>query len=101
MGMPQTDTVVRALPDGGNRYEVVDGELLVTPAPRLSHQSSCGLLFVQLFEYVRANAIGMALFSPADIEFYGTISARFLRTPHVIPSEARDLPLSPNKKVPR
>ena len=30
---------VRALPDDGNRYEVVYGELLVTPAPRPWHQS--------------------------------------------------------------
>jgi len=26
-------------PDDGNRYEVVHGELLVTPAPRAVHQS--------------------------------------------------------------
>ena len=26
--------MVRALPDDGNRYETVRGELLVTPAPR-------------------------------------------------------------------
>ena len=37
MGMPQQATrwtadMVRALPGDGNRYEVVDGELLVTPA---------------------------------------------------------------------
>ena len=41
MGMPQathgwTAEMARALPDDGNRYEVVDGELLVTPAPRLT-----------------------------------------------------------------
>ena len=29
-----TADMVRALPDDGNRYEVVYGELLVTPAPR-------------------------------------------------------------------
>ncbi len=38
MGMPQPATrwtaeMVRALPEDGHRYEVVDGELLVTPAP--------------------------------------------------------------------
>ena len=30
--------MVRSLPDDGNRYETVRGELLVTPAPRLLHQ---------------------------------------------------------------
>ena len=29
-----TAEMVRQLPDDGNRYEVVYGELLVTPAPR-------------------------------------------------------------------
>ena len=33
-----TADMVRALPDDGKRYEVVYGELLVTPAPRLWHQ---------------------------------------------------------------
>jgi hypothetical protein len=32
-----TAEMVRALPDDGNRYEVVYGELLVTPAPRRLH----------------------------------------------------------------
>ena len=39
MGMPAqipyyTVDMVRAIPDDRNRYEVVHGELLVTPAPR-------------------------------------------------------------------
>jgi Uma2 family endonuclease len=45
MGMPQaaqrwTPAMVRALPDDGNRYEVVAGELLVTPAPSFDHQQT-------------------------------------------------------------
>ena len=43
MGMPaqQTDwtaEMARALPEDGNRYEVLDGELFVTPAPSWKHQ---------------------------------------------------------------
>jgi Uma2 family endonuclease len=30
--------MVRALPDDGNRYETVHGELLVSPSPRYGHQ---------------------------------------------------------------
>ncbi len=33
-----TAEMVRGLPDDGNRYETVHGELLVTPAPRMWHQ---------------------------------------------------------------
>ena len=36
--MYYTAEMVRALPDDGNRYETVHGELLVTPAPRPWHQ---------------------------------------------------------------
>ncbi len=73
MGMPQQATrwtaeMVRALPDDGNRYEVVDGELLVTPAPAILHQRAVSLLLILLEEYARNAGIGEALTSPADIE---------------------------------
>lgn len=42
MSMPAivyyTADMVRALPEDGNRYETVHGELLVSPSPRLTHQ---------------------------------------------------------------
>ncbi len=60
---------VLALPDDGNRYEVLDGELFVTPAPTWRHQGALGELYAPLREYVRAHALGMTLFSPADITF--------------------------------
>ncbi len=39
---------VRALPDDGNRYELVRGELLVTPSPRAWHQEIVARLLVAL-----------------------------------------------------
>ena len=74
MGMPQTARrwtaeMVRALPDDGKRYEVVDGELLVTPAPRLPHQDAVMVLSADIRLYVRAHRIGHLFVSPADIEF--------------------------------
>ncbi len=74
MGMPHaterwTAEMVRALPDDGNRYEVVDGELLVTPAPRLPHQEAVTQLILIIRPYVDRHGIGCALMSPADIEF--------------------------------
>ena len=59
---------VRALPDDGLRYEVVDGELLVTPAPRWAHQRAVAELFVILREHVRRHRLGEVTFSPADVE---------------------------------
>ncbi len=76
MGMPDTLTPVywtadmaRHLPDDGNRYEVVYGELLVTPAPRLWHQQLVGRLHVALAKYLEIHRAGVVLASPADISW--------------------------------
>lgn len=60
---------VRQLPDDGNRYEVVYGELLVTPSPRLPHQVIVTRLLVALHEYLAEYPVGVALTSPADISW--------------------------------
>jgi len=64
-----TAEMVRALPDDGKRYETVHGELLVAPAPRLSHQELAGRVFERLRSYLRVEPVGHALFSPADISW--------------------------------
>lgn len=74
MGMPalQTDWTVEralALPADGNRYEVLDGELFVTPAPSWTHQAAVGALYAHLREHVAAHQLGWAMLSPADIVF--------------------------------
>jgi Uma2 family endonuclease len=62
---------VYAFPDDGNRYEVVRGELLVTPAPRLAHQGVVTRLVARLAEYLRPLDLERSLFvGPADI-FWG------------------------------
>ena len=65
-----TADMVRALPDDANRYEVVHGELLVTPAPRAWHQELVGRLFYALRTYVDVAAADLHVFaSPADISW--------------------------------
>ena len=60
---------VRALPDEpGKRFECVDGELLVSPSPRLPHQSIVGFLFRELDAYARAQGAGAVFMAPGDIE---------------------------------
>ncbi len=62
--------MVRALPDDGNRYETVHGELLVTPAPGGRHQRVLARLFGALDPYLRDHGIPeQILWSPADISF--------------------------------
>jgi Uma2 family endonuclease len=60
---------VLALPDDGKRYELVDGELLVSPSPRRLHQIALAGLFRPVDAYVRIHRLGTTLFSPADLSF--------------------------------
>jgi Uma2 family endonuclease len=64
-----TAGMVRAMPDDGNRYEVVYGELLVTPAPRLWHQVLVQRLILALGNYLEREPVGLVLSSPADISW--------------------------------
>ncbi len=62
-----TADMVRALPEDGNRYEVVYGELLVTPSPRMWHEVLIHRLFGALHEYLTREPVGIVLGSRADI----------------------------------
>jgi Uma2 family endonuclease len=59
---------VLALPDDGNRYELVDGELLVSPSPRPLHQLAVSAFHDRLKPYVRSHRLGTVLFSPAGLD---------------------------------
>lgn len=95
MGMPAHDTqwtadMARALPDDGNRYEVLDGELFVTPAPSLRHQAVLANLFAALHRYVAHHRLGWVWWSPADLQF----SPRRLLQPDlfVVPDRGQGAP---------
>lgn len=64
-----TAEMVRQLPDDGNRYEVVHGELLVTPAPRFDHQLLVSRLAVAIANYLALEPVGIMLTAPADISW--------------------------------
>jgi Uma2 family endonuclease len=73
MGMPHaardwTVQRVLALPDDGKRYEVVDGELLVTPSPTFHHQDAILALAWRLKPFVDSIGTAYLSLSPADIE---------------------------------
>jgi len=46
------------LPNDGKRYEIIDGELFVTPSPRRPHQKVVTNLVYYLVEFVRGSNLG-------------------------------------------
>ncbi len=56
---------LEAMPDDGHRYELIDGALVVTPAPSYRHQRAIGKLFVLLERHCPAEMV--VLFAPSDV----------------------------------
>lgn len=65
-----TRELVLALPEDGNRYELFDGELLMTPAPSGLHQLALSCLWSLLEPYVKVHS-GRVLTSPTDLSLGG------------------------------
>ena len=54
-------------PDDGNRYEVIDGELYVTPSPSWMHQYGLNVLNVYIFNWVRPRGLGRIVPAPLGV----------------------------------
>lgn len=65
-----------ALPADGKRYEILDGDLFVTPSPTPHHQIVLGNLVSILRDYVRRRSLGRILFAPLDVIFADTSIAQ-------------------------
>ena len=55
------------LPDDGNRYEIIDGELYVNPAPVPQHQAIVLNIASALLVYFRKHGGGRVFGSPVDV----------------------------------
>ena len=69
------------------RYELIAGELLVTPAPGSIHQIAATEIWSLLNAYLEREPVGLAVVSPADLELKpGTITQPDV---FVVPAETR------------
>jgi Uma2 family endonuclease len=66
---------LEAMPDDGNRYEIIEGELFVSRAPGLTHQRVLTNLLFLIQSYLTANPLGEIISTPGLIlsEFSGVI----------------------------
>lgn len=55
------------LPDNGFRYEVIHGDLYMSPAPRPAHQWSLGEIFLQMQRLAKEGDLGRVYYSPIDV----------------------------------
>ena len=55
------------LPDDGKQYEVIDGELFMTPAPKPRTQRIVLRLAEELSRFVRENSLGEVFVAPVDV----------------------------------
>src|SRR4051812_23282948 len=59
--IPVTVSALEGMPEDGNRYEVIEGELHVSTAPGFPHQAALAKLFSALDRYLDMNRIGRVL----------------------------------------
>ncbi len=64
-----TAEMVRAFPEDGNSYELVHGELLVSPSPRPWHEEVAARLLETVRAYLRAHPVGHAFGSRSDLSW--------------------------------
>jgi Uma2 family endonuclease len=56
-----------AMPDDGNRYEIIEGELFLSKAPGIPHQRVFGEVFDSFRSYLREQPIGEIIATPGLI----------------------------------
>jgi Uma2 family endonuclease len=59
-----------ALPDDGQRYEIIDGVLLMIPAPGIPHQKTAQRIFRLLAAHVEDVGLGQVFIAPVDVELF-------------------------------
>lgn len=69
LARPLTYDDLKEMPPDGNRYEIIDGELVVSAAPNRKHQRWSGTLFDLLRAREKAG-LGEAYHAPVDVQLF-------------------------------
>ena len=57
----------RAMPEGPPYYQLVEGELIMSPSPNRYHQVVAANIFIILRTHVDRHSLGLVLFAPMDV----------------------------------
>jgi len=55
------------IPDDGNRYEIIEGELIMSPAPYTIHQKVSRKIVYRLISFVEKEKLGELYYAPVDV----------------------------------
>ncbi len=101
--LPMTYHEYALLPQDRGRYEVLDGELYMTPSPVYLHQWIIICLGSMLHEYVSARSLGVVLVAPMDVILSETNIVQpdilFIRAGRVPPRDAKNIRVVPDLTV--
>jgi Uma2 family endonuclease len=98
--LPMTYDEYALLPQDRNRYEVMEGELYMTPSPSPDHQDAVTELASILHNHVAAGGLGKVYVAPLDVVFTETNILQpdilFLRAGRIPPKGAKNVTLAPD-----
>ncbi len=66
---PLTAHDYRELPESGPRYQLIEGELHMAPAPNRFHQDILGRLYYAITHYLQTHKTGRVYIAPFDVYF--------------------------------
>jgi Uma2 family endonuclease len=84
-GRPLTRDDLESMPDDGHRYELIDGSLIVTPAPSVDHQRVLAALYLLL--HAACPPDHEVLFAPVDV----ALAEDTVMQPDLLVARRRDL----------
>jgi Uma2 family endonuclease len=61
------------MPDGPPYFQVIEGELVMSPSPKTSHQQILGSLYLILSRHLQEKPVGLVLLAPLDV-FLGDVN---------------------------